>query len=175
MWDDQEGALPDGTAEWVDEQLPELDVGDLEPGDLYPGMYAGVEFHVDALRRPFRNTRRGRQFMTNAEARSATELVFRLKRGGKFVVSSDNYMVTRVNGDLVFLGVLDGKPEFETRSTSQFGLLDGAPPTFDAGPVNPSCLFALERFDPEYRERARHPSQCHSGTCDRHHHPHRQL
>ena len=41
-------------------------------------------------------------------------------------------MVTRVDGDLVFLGVLDGKPEFETPSTPQFGLPDGVPPTFDA-------------------------------------------
>ena len=115
-WDDQEGALPDRIPEWVDEQLPEFDVGDLQPGDLYPGMYAGVEYHVDASGRPFRNTRRGRQFMTNAEVRSAAELIFRLKRGGKFVVSPENHMITRVNGDLVFLGVLDGKPEFETRS-----------------------------------------------------------
>ena len=132
VWDDQEGALPDVSAEWVDEQLPEFDVGDLKPGDLYPGMYAGEEYHVDAGGRPFRNTRRGRQFMTNAEVRSAAELIFRLKRGGKFVVSPDNHMVTRVNGDLVFLGVLDGKPEFETHSASQYGLPDAEPPTFEA-------------------------------------------
>ena len=131
-WEDQAGALPDTIPEWVDEQLPEFDVGDLEPGDLYPGKYAGVEYHVDASGRPFRNTRRGRQFMTNADIRSAADLVFRLKRGGKFVVSPDNHLITRVNGDLIFLGVLHGKPEFEAPATSQYGLPDGAPPTFDA-------------------------------------------
>lgn len=95
---DNEGALPDGIAESVDEQLPDFDVGDLDPGDLYPGMYAGVEYHVEASGRPFRNTRRGRQFMMNAEVRGAAELVFRLKCGGKFVLSPDNHMATRVIG-----------------------------------------------------------------------------
>ena len=36
--------------------------------------------------------------MMNAEVRGAAELVFRLKRSGKFVVSPDNHMATRVIG-----------------------------------------------------------------------------
>lgn len=124
------GHPPEVESGWEEETLPEFDVADLAPGDPYPGAYAGREYHVDASGRPFKKTRNGRQRITNVEVAAAAALVLQLKRGGKFVVTPESHMVTRVGNDLVFLGVLDGEPEWEPTMSPRV-THTGRPPTFE--------------------------------------------
>ena len=126
----REGQPPDLESGWEEETLPEFEVDDLTPGDPYPGAYAGREYHVDASARPFKNTRDGRRRITNVDVATAAALVFQLKRGGKFVVTPENHMITRVGRDLVFLGVLDGEPQLEPTRSSRVPHT-GSPPTFE--------------------------------------------
>ena len=126
----REGNSPDVASGWEEETLPEFDVGDLAPGDPYPGAYAGREFHVDALGRPFKKTRNGRRRITNFEVTTAAAVVLQLKRGGKFVITPENHMITRVGRELVFLGVLGDEPEFEP-TTPSWNTGDGGPPTYE--------------------------------------------
>ncbi len=126
----REGHPPDVESGWEKETVPEFDVGDLTPGDPYPGAYAGREYHVDASGRPFKKTRNGRQRITNVEVATAAALVLQLKRGGKFVITPENHMITRVGRELVFLGVLDGEPEWEPATSSRV-TQTGGPPTFE--------------------------------------------
>ena len=126
----REGHPPDGESGWEEETIPDFDVGDLTPGDPYPGAYAGKEYHVDASGRPFRKTRNGRQRITNVEVATAATQVFQLKRGGKFVITPENHMITRVGKELVFLGILDGEPELEPPTTLK-ATHTGRPPTFE--------------------------------------------
>lgn len=104
-WEDLHGELPKLTAP---EKEPPFEVAteDLIVGDAYPGRYAGLELHVDAKGRAFRNTRFGRQFIENSEIREAAAIIRRLKGGGKFVVTPQGHIVTKVQGTgLLFLGV----------------------------------------------------------------------
>lgn len=126
----REGHPPEVASEWEEATLPEFNVGDLTPGDPYPGAYAGREYHVDASGRPFKNTRNGRRRITNAEVAAAATMVFHLKRGGKFVITPKNHMITRVDRDLVYLGVLDGEPELEAPTSSRVTQI-GKPLTFE--------------------------------------------
>ncbi len=126
----REGHPPDVESGWEEETVPEFDVGDLTPGDPYPGAYAGKEYHVDASGRPFKKTRNGRQRIANVEVTTAAAQVFQLKRGGKFVITPENHMITRVGKELVFLGVLDAEPEFEPPTSSR-ATHTGRPPTFE--------------------------------------------
>lgn len=88
-----------------------VDIDGLSPGDQYPGKYAGIEMHVDANGKPYRRTRDGRVFIQNPEVQEAAGLVFTLKRGGKFVLTPQNHMVTKLkDGSLIFLGTT---PELE--------------------------------------------------------------
>ena len=126
----REGNSPDVSPGWEEETLPEFDVDDLTPGDRYPGAYAGSEYHVDAAGRPFKKTRNGRQRITNSEVTTAAGLVLQLKRGGKFLITPENHMITRVGKELVFLGVLGDEPVFES-TTASGGTRGGGPPTFE--------------------------------------------
>lgn len=121
---------PDFSQRWEEEALPEFDVEDLTPGDPYPGAYAGREYHVDASGRPFKKTRNGRRRIITPEVTEAAALVLRLKRGGKFVITPENHMITRFEKELVFLGVLEKELEFEVTASSSRPQGDG-PPTFD--------------------------------------------
>ena len=85
---------------------------------------------MDASGRPFKKTRGGRQRLANVEVTTAAALVFQLKRGGKFVITPENHMITRVGKELVFLGVLDGEPELEPTTSSRV-THTGRPPTFE--------------------------------------------
>ena len=126
----RESDPPVGLPRWEEKTHPEFDVGELVPGDPYPGTYAGREYHVDASGRPFKKSRNGRRRITTPQVTAAAALVLRLKRGGKFVITPENHMVTRVGKQLVFLGVLVGVPELES-TTSSRGTRGDRPPTFE--------------------------------------------
>lgn len=116
--------------EWEEEALPVFDVERLVPGDLYPGAYAGREFHVDAAGRPFKKGRHGRRRITTPEVVAAALLVLKLKRGGKFVITPENHIITRVGRKLMFLGIVEGTLEFESAARVD-GTRGDRPPTFD--------------------------------------------
>lgn len=126
----REAEPPDVPPRWEEEIHPEFDVADLTPGDPYPGAYAGKEYHVDAAGRPFKTTRHGRRRITSTQATEVAALVLQLKRGGKFLVTPENHMITRVGKELVFLGVLQGEFKFESTASAREPRGDG-PPTFE--------------------------------------------
>lgn len=127
-WDDQEGRLP-SPAVWEEEVVPDFDVEDLTPGDLYPGKYAGEEYHVDASGSPFKKSPQGRRPLLNPEIVSAADVLMGIKRGGKFVISPDNHIISRVDGELIFLGVTSGDLLIE--DPPEEGNFDrSSPPTF---------------------------------------------
>ncbi|MFG1690562.1 DEAD/DEAH box helicase [Gemmatimonadota bacterium] len=130
-WEDRDGELPDAPAEIREEPAPEFDVEDLSPGNPYPGKYAGVEYHVDANGRPFKKTRNGRRLIANDEVKLGAHMILQLKRGGKFVLTSDNHMVTRIDGTLVFVGVLSEELELEAPSNPLKPTASNRPPTFE--------------------------------------------
>lgn len=132
-WEDLEGRLPEVPAFDEEEEHEDFDVEDLEPGDPYPGKYAGWEYHVDAEGNPFKKSRDGRRFITNDEVQVAARRIFGWKRGGKFVVTPDNHIVTKVKGrGLLFVGTMDGEIELEDPSQSgATSSLSGDPPTFE--------------------------------------------
>jgi hypothetical protein len=130
-WVDQAGSLPEVPEFQREEEVVEFDAEDLDTGDYYPGRYAGREYHVDSKGRPFKKTRAGRVFIANDEVKQAGKAVFELKRGGKFLITPDNHIITRIKEvGLVFLGVLSGEIEFEETDRGGSTLGD-APPTFD--------------------------------------------
>ena len=124
-----EGEAPE-TVPWEEEAIPEFDVASLTPGDVYPGAYAGREYHVDASGRPFKKSRRGRRRITTPEVMAAAVLVLKLKRGGKFLITPEKHIITRVGKKLVYLGILDGTLEFESAARVD-GPRGDRPPTFD--------------------------------------------
>jgi superfamily II DNA or RNA helicase len=128
--EDLHGVLP--VPPTIEDEPPlEVDVSALAIGALYPGRYAGVELHVDSKGRPFRRTRVGRQFISNQEVKAAAANVKILKGGGKFVVTPQGHVVTRVRGTgLVFLGET-GDLEYETPKGRRVTKgMEGRPPTF---------------------------------------------
>lgn len=115
-----------------DEDYEEVDPSELEIGDPYPGRYAGREFHVDAEGRPFRKSRSGRRFIQNPEVKDAAKRILHWKRGGKFVVTPEGHMITKLEDrGLVFLGVVDGAVEVDIDDSEGSGPLGGEPATFD--------------------------------------------
>lgn len=133
VWENRHGELPDIPEFDEEDDVEDFDVDDLAPGDSYPGRYAGWEYHVDARGRPFKKTRAGRRFIANQEVKQAAQRIFGFKRGGKFVITPDNHIVTKVKGvGLVFAGVLEEELEFERLSRRQLQpRLESEPPTFE--------------------------------------------
>lgn len=129
-WDDQGGRLP-SAPDWAEAEAPEFDVNDLAPGDIYPGKYAGDEYHVDASGQPFKKSSKGRRPVRNSEVLAAASVLVRLKRGGKFVISPDHHIISRVGGQLVFLGVASGDLLIDDPPETVLALDGFSPPTFN--------------------------------------------
>lgn len=117
--------------EWDHDDAPDFDVADLNPGDPYPGKYAGVEYHVDSRGRPFKKSRHGRIPITNSAIVEAAGIILRLKKGGKFVVSPEGHMVTPVEGELVFVGILEGEVNLDTSAKRRTVDTGDRAPTFE--------------------------------------------
>lgn len=132
-WDDQEGQLPEVPGPEEDEAPLEVDSSILVNGQAYPGRYAGVEYHVDAQGRPFKRVREGRRILENPEIRLAALEILRLKGGGKFVVTPQGHIVTKVRGQgLLYLGTCVA-PVQEAKEVPGTGVrrLGDKPPSFD--------------------------------------------
>ncbi|HIA76136.1 MAG TPA: DEAD/DEAH box helicase [Dehalococcoidia bacterium] len=99
----------------------EVDVSGLEIGDVYPGRLAGIQFGVDANGSPFKNTREGRAHIDNADLKKAAMHLHKLKGGGKFFVTPQGNIITRIKRDLIYLGTttLEELNEDVERSVSQ--------------------------------------------------------
>lgn len=113
--EDLQGQLPEVEEYEQDDDYEDFDVEDLNVGDPYPGRYAGTEYHVDAKGRPFRKSRHGRQFIANPEVKQAAERIWEWKRGGKFVITPERHLITKLDdNDLVFVGTVPDPLSFES-------------------------------------------------------------
>lgn len=128
-----EGCLTDRslpTPKVWDEGPIEVSADDLSIGDSYPGKYAGYEYHVDARGRPYRRTRSGKAFIRSPEVLEAASHLLRLKGGGKFVVSPQGHILTKVKGKgLVYLGTVSSL-QFEEPALPTMKHPKGGSPTF---------------------------------------------
>ena len=83
----------------------EVDVSKLNPGDLYPGRYAGDMYHVSADGKPYKRSRYGRIFIKNQDIIKASQLIKEKKGGGKLLITPQGNMITRIKGQgTLFLG-----------------------------------------------------------------------
>ena len=128
-------------------ELPprEVDVSQLSIGDLYPGRYAGRMLHADSSGKPFVRSRWGREQLSNPELIQAGQEIRRLKEGGRFLITSQGNIVTKIHdGSVVFLGTIDpntlelpgglGRDKHEDRKKkrkSQEVRRSEKPPTFE--------------------------------------------
>jgi hypothetical protein len=82
---------------------------------------AGIQFGVDANGSPFKNTREGRAHIDNADLQKAATHLHKLKGGGKFFVTPQGNIITRIKRDLIYLGTtaLDELNDDVEQSVSQ--------------------------------------------------------
>jgi superfamily II DNA or RNA helicase len=124
----------------TDRQIPTPRVWDEEPvdvngeelnvGERYPGKYAGYEYHVDARGRPYRRTKGGKVLIRSPEVLEAAVRLLKLKGGGKFVVSPQGHIVTKVKGrGLIYLGIVSSL-QFEDATPLIKKRAPGKSPTF---------------------------------------------
>lgn len=98
--------------EEYEDNLPplEVDVSNLNPGDQYPGRFAGDMYHVSADGKPYKRTRYGRVFIINQDMIKAAQIIKEIKGGGKLIISPQGNIITRIKGKgTLFLGTSDNE------------------------------------------------------------------
>ncbi|SDF96663.1 DEAD/DEAH box helicase [Halorientalis regularis] len=120
-----EGELRPATEDEIPEPPTTREIPDpetLDVGDPYPGPRRGYEFSVDADGRPFEKTD-GRKYINDDDYQAVADIAYEMKGGGTVRVNEANHAITRVDGEMVFLGGLKS-PDNITYSEASGGLTD---------------------------------------------------
>lgn len=129
--EDRGGEIPHPVVYPEDRPPPVPSVESLVAGDSYPGRYVGYEYHVDAAGRPFKRTRQGRSYISNPEVLAAAALLRRLKGGGKFLITPQGHLISRIAGKgVIYLGSV-GQIQFSPPSRRRARTKLSRPPTFE--------------------------------------------
>ncbi len=93
-----------------EDNLPplEVEVDGLNPGDKYPGRFAGDLYHVSADGNPYKRTSFGRIIINNKDMIKAAQMIKTMKGGGKIIITPQGNIVTRIKEKgTIFLGTTD--------------------------------------------------------------------
>ena len=93
-------------------------------GEPYPGPRDGYRISVNSEGRPFEKTSNGRCFITNDSIVDVAGYVERHKNGGQIIINHADHALTVLDGELIFLGIVDAPSSFEYGECRSGGLTD---------------------------------------------------